>query len=41
MRNRTFVIVLLAVVLIAAVALGSRREGGSVLHRLGVAIHGR
>jgi hypothetical protein len=41
MRNRTFVIVLLAVVLIAAVALGSRREGGSMLHRLGVAIHGR
>jgi hypothetical protein len=41
MRNRTFFIVLVFVVIAALLALGSRREGGSVLHRLGTAIHGR
>jgi hypothetical protein len=40
MRNRTFVVVLLVVIVLAVVALGSRKEGGSMLHRLGVAIHG-
>ncbi len=41
MKNRTFLIVLAIVVILAAVALGSRRDGGSMLHRLGTAIHGR
>lgn len=41
MRNRTFIVVLLVVVVLAVIALESRREGGSMLHRLGAAIHGR
>ncbi len=41
MKNRTFLIVLVIVVIAAAVALGSRRDGGRMLHHLGTAIHGR
>ncbi|HEX6976192.1 MAG TPA: hypothetical protein VF147_17415 [Vicinamibacterales bacterium] len=41
MQNRTFLIVAVVVIVIAAVALGSHRQGGGMLHRLGTAIHGR
>ena len=40
MQNRTFIIVAVIVIVIAAVALGSHRSGGGVMHRLGTAIHG-
>jgi len=41
MKNRTFLLVLVIVAIAAAVALGFRRDGGSMLHHLGTAIHGR
>jgi len=41
MRKRTFVIVLIAAVLLISVSLSMRGEGGGWMRRLGAAIHGR